>query len=298
MPYFFLMTTGCLRTPARLGFFLVGFFLVGYFNCAVASTMVIKYPKFENELDARHQYQRELIKLILEQTRAEFGDYKIEQTLSNNSGVKRHAILIGQGEQINLLWNSPGTVIAHANVIPIPVDILRGLLGYRICLISRNNRVDFSSLTDVTSLQKISIGQGRGWSDVDIFHFNNIDLVLSPTLDSLLGMVAANRFDCLLLGAAEIEGIYQENIATMHMLTIEPSLAVYYDFPTYFYISEKFPKIAERFLKGMNMIQENGEFEQLFNRYYKNALEKLNMKSRHTICLRSPYLPLANQCPQ
>lgn len=260
-------------------------------------TMVIKYPKFEGISEERQSYRLELIKLILERTKAEYGDYRLERYIGQDPGAKRQAILVSNGDAINMVWSSPGTVIAKAGVIPIPIDILRGLLGHRVCLINHNNKLNFNAITDVNSLQSIRIGQGLGWTDIAIYNFNNITPISASTFDGLVGMLAANRFDCAPLGINEIEDIYKEKRSDMPMLSIEPSLLIYYDFPVYFYVSARYPRIAERIKKGLQTIHNSGEFDRLFDRYYHDKFKALNVKERRVICLKSPYLPEDKQCP-
>lgn len=99
--------------------------------------MVVRYHLRPGLTDAHNAYQFELIKQTLEVTKEEYGNYSIEPySLAPNA--KRQAILISEGDLLNIHWASPGTPIATANVIPIPVDILQGLLGYRVCLVNKN----------------------------------------------------------------------------------------------------------------------------------------------------------------
>ncbi len=261
-----------------------------------ADPMVIKYIN-RGALDARHAYIYELIKTILEETKAEFGDYKI-QPYENDPGGKRISILIKQGDQINLTWASPGTVRDSTHVIPIPVDLLRGLLGYRVCLINSSTKIPFDKITDASSLNKIRLGQGHTWEDIDIYAFNNINVVMAPTFEGLLTMLALKRFDCLALGANEAVSTYREYVNQISTLAIDKNILIHYDYPIYFYIAKKYPRLAERFKSGMEKIQANGKFMAIFNQYFREDINTLDLKNRRMICLKSPFLPLNNQCPK
>ncbi len=258
--------------------------------------MVIKYPMLKDVSEARQAYKLELIKLILEQTKAEYGTYLLEHYVINDPGANRLALILDKGDQVNLWWSSPGSIIAQKNVIEIPVDILHGQLGHRICLINRESKIDLSNVTDLNAFKSIRIGQGLGWADVDIYSFNGFNPILASSFDGLIGMLAANRFDCVPLGINEIEAIYQEKLSTTPQLLIEPNLQIDYAFPIYFYVSARFPKIAERLKNGFKTIQANGEFKTLFNKYFPQNFENLNLEKRRVICLKSPYLPLEKQC--
>ena len=264
---------------------------------AASQPMIINYPNtMDSAATDAKAYKLELIKLLLDSTRAEYGDYTLNLPVLNVSGVKRQSLLISEAKQINVLWTTPSSPIAMAEAIQIPVDILRGLLGYRICLINRNGSANFDSVTDVASLGKISVAQGLGWPDVDIYEFNNIQPITTNSFEALVSMLAANRFSCLPLGINEINGSLQDYSAKMPMLAIEPNIIIYYDFPIYFYVSAKTPEVAERFKLGFKKIAANGKFERLFLKYHQSQLENLNLRSRRTICLKNPGMPLEKQC--
>ncbi len=257
--------------------------------------MVVRYPD-EGTVWPTYLYRYELIKQILETTRSEYGDYRLEPYRAKDPGVKRQAMLISEGDQINLLWASPGTAIANANVIPIPVDILKGTLSSRICLTNRMSRSKLNAVTDIKTLKNIRIGQGAGWADVEIYTFNKIPTVLSSSFAGLFGMLATNRFECIAFGIDEINYIYSEKTQEMPMLEIDKTFLIYYDFPVHFYVSAKYPELAERFKKGMLKLQMNGEFDRLFDHFYQDKLKGLNLNARRVICLKSPFVPLEKQC--
>lgn len=263
---------------------------------AADSVMVIKYAT-GHAPDTRHgyDYAYELMRLILEETKAEYGDYRIEAYVTELD-AKRQAVLLTQGDLINLSGNSSGTVVAGSESIRIPFDIYRGLLGRRVCLTNGGSATRFDSVTDLNSLKNIRVGQSKGWADIEIYNFNKLPLVQASTFEGLLGMLIAGRFECLALGINEIGSIYESNRGKMPKLQIEKSLLLYYEYPFYFYISAKYPKLAERFKVGMEKIQANGEFDQLFIFYFRKNLDALNIKSRRVICLQSPFIDKKTQC--
>lgn len=286
-----------MRCTALNSLILVLCLAMGSCYCLAAKPpMLIKYPSFTNAPKAPDAYRLQLIALILEQTRGEYGDYQMERPQFDADSSKRQALLLDEGSRVNVMLSSPGTSISQVDVIAIPFDILRSLLGNRVCLINRNQKVDFSQVKDSASLSSISLGQGFGWTDLDIYAFNNIQPKTAPTFDGLITMLAASRFGCLPLGVDEINPILQDYAVQWPSLGIEPSLLIQYDFPVYFYISAKEPLLAERFKLGIKKIQANGEFDRLFAQFYQKKLDNLHVNKRRVICLKSPYLPLENQC--
>ncbi len=241
--------------------------------------------------DARHAYKFELIRAILDSTHSEYGDYKIIP-FGEEPSAKRQSLLISEGKILNLLWASPGTAIARGEVITIPVDILRGLLGFRVCLINPSN---FPS-GPIESLTQLQLAQGLNWADMEVYRFNGLLPKQGPTFESLFEMLAAQRYHCLPLGADEAMFTWREKKVLYPFLTLEPNLLIYYDYPVYLHVSKQIPALAERVALGLKKLQANGEFLRLFNKHHATDVAQLRLDQRKVFCLKSPYLPLAGQC--
>lgn len=197
---------------------------------------------------------------------------------------------------MNIQWASPGTPIAQAEVITIPVNILRGLLGFRLCLVNREQLPLFAGIQTVEDLRKIKIGQGQDWTDTLIYKINRVPLFESSGLEQLFPSLASQRFECIALGANEILVKYTERKATYPRMVIEPELLLYYHFPTYLFVSKHHPLLAARIEKGLKLLQSSGEFDRLFRAHFASNLAPLNLHKRRIICLKSPYQPELDSC--
>lgn len=278
---------------------LTSLLVLACFSSALAAAderelMIIKYH-FSDSGDYHHGYNIELIKRIFEVTRPEFGDYLI-QTYSQAPIAKRQAVLLNEGKLLNMQWSSPGTDIAGAEVIEIPIDILRGLQGYRVCMINADANIDFSKVVDVESFKKLRIAQGSAWGELPIYYYNGITPLEPPTLGGLYPMLGFKRFDCVPLGVNEISTILEVEKPHFPFLAIEKSLLIYYDFPIYFYVSKKYPVIAKRMELGLKRMIASGEFTNLFNQFHQKKLAQLHVKDRRLICLKSPLSKETHQC--
>lgn len=258
--------------------------------------MVVRYSEPGNSDAARFGYQYDLMHLILEQTRKEFGDYSIETYRGPELTIQRYAVLLNEGVTVNVGWGPPGSKISKSDSTPINIDIFHNLLGYRICLINKTATIDLAGIKSLTDFRRVRVGQGVNWADIPIYTHNDITTVGAPTFESLFQMLALNRFDCLALGANEVQNLYREKKDIYPALRVDQHLLLYYSFPIYFYVSNKAPKLIERIKLGLQKIQVNGEHDRLFIRHHGNDLESLNLKKRNIICLKSPYLPTVGQC--
>jgi hypothetical protein len=258
--------------------------------------MIVSYNKIKaiSSLSDAYAYRDELIFQIFEVTRPEYGDYQI-QFYETELTSMRQAQLLGEGKVLNLAWGSPGTTIAKANAIPIAIDILNGLLGYRICLINKNAPLNIDKTSDLASLHDIKIGQGL-WIDIDFYKFNHIDPVAVPSFDNLFSMLSAKRIDCIALGINEIESIYLNKKQHFPIIGMDDKLLIYYYFPTYLYVSKNTPALAKRIELGLTKMKNSGAFDDLFLKHHEKNLANLELKNRKVICLRSPYLKNSDAC--
>ncbi len=258
------------------------------------SKMVVRYRDPEERHDLQI-YKFELIHRAMELTRKEFGDYQNIPYQGFDTGQQRWATLISEGKLVNLAWVSPGTAVAKANVIPIPIDIMHGLLGFRVCLINKNASVKFDEILKSGALSSIKIGQGSNWDDVAIYHHNNINPILSPNFSSLFDMLGFKRFDCIALGVDEVFLIQHEKKSRYPFLAIEDKLLIYYEYPIYLHVSKTEPKLAMRLQLGLEKMQQSGELVKLFKEYHPYDFASLRLDSRKVICLKSPYVDAHKQ---
>ncbi len=277
------------------GLIISGFLVIYSHGQAVAAEpMAVSYHRSDAN-DSQNRFQFELIERAMEVTRTEFGDFVL-RPYGGAPTAKRQSILMSEGKLMNIQWASPGTPIAQAEVIPIEVNILRGLLGLRICLINRADLPRFAQIQSLEDLRQIKIGQGQDWTDTLIYQLNRIPLFESAGLRQLFPLLATRRIDCLPLGANEIGVKFTEQHLQYPDMVIEPELLLYYNFPTYLYVSKRHPHLAERVIAGLQIMNASGEYDRMFWRYFAQHLAPLELHKRRIICLKSPYMPEAEQC--
>ena len=259
------------------------------------ASMVVRYYN-RGDADAHHAYKFELIEKALEITRPEYGDYLIDPYRLQPSS-KRQPVMVSEGKLLNLIWASPGTHHTQGDVVAIPIDISKGALGYRVCLIT-SNTPPFDNIKQLEDLRGIRIGQIKDWADTRIYQHNGIQPVSASNYEGLFEMLSFDRFDCLALGANEVMLAYRAKKTTYTSLKVDSQLLIVYKYPLYFYVSKKFTDLAERIETGLKKLQKNGEFDQLFNKHFGNDIKALALDQRKIICLQSPYTdPKEQSCP-
>lgn len=267
---------------------------VSHWCAAQAEPMVVRYH-ITPGTEKHTRYQFDLVERALEVTRAEFGDYRVEPYTEAPTAM-RQALLLSEGRAMNMQWASPGTPIAKADVLTVPVDILQGLLGYRVCIVNKARLPAFAQVQRLQDLQQFKIGQGIGWADMLIYQHNQVPVLGASKLNYLFPMLASERFDCLALGVNEVAIKFAEEQQAYPALVIEPSLLIYYEFPIYIYVSKKTPLLAQRLELGLARLQASGEFNQRLQDYFGAHISQLKLNERHIVCLHSPYLADQAQC--
>ncbi len=289
--------------PARIAVGVLAVFFMSARPCLAAdekvaqtdSKMTVRYRDPEDQRSLQN-YKFELVHRAMELTRTEYGDYDNIPYLGPDTGQQRWASLMSEGKLINVAWVSPGTSVASANVVAIPIDVMRGFLGFRICLINAKAPLDLGDVVKTGTLNSLRIGQGATWDDIHIYRYNNINPILGPTVVSLFDMLGFGRFDCIAMGVNEVFTLLNEKKASYPFLAVDSKLLIYYDFPIYIYVSKAQPRLAERMLVGMTKMQQSGEIDKLFKEYYPEDFSALKLEARKLICLRSPFSKNPDQC--
>ena len=268
--------------------FIILFTIATPFYAGAATTKVI-YPAGEVENDTRYNDVIEILRTALEKTRSKYGDYECS---ASTSIVPKKRIIDDLGRDnrsINIIWN-PTSDELEKKILAIRIPLRKGLLGYRIGLIRKEDQSKFDQIKTEDDLKKIIVGQGIDWSDNGVYHAHKINVVEAPYAH-LGKMLSAGRFDMFPRGVGEILGEYAQYHASYPDIVIEKNLLLYYQFPYYFFFNPKDKQLKERVEAGLQLMRKDGSFDAIFNKYNMTSIDKLNLKGRRIIRLSNPLLP-------
>jgi len=252
-------------------------------------TMVYVFPKMESETgDHRFDDIHEILQMALEKTAPNYGPYSLK---SSDIGMNeaRYMHELRSGKMVNIAWSSTSTR-KEEEYIPIRIPLRKGILGYRLLLISRERQKQIAKIKTKADLSRFTIGQGIGWGDVELYRYNGIN-VIDSGYDNLFQMVTKKRVDIFPRGINEIFLEYESRKKQFPGLMIEPSLALYYPWPYYFFLPKSEKILAERVEKGLRLMLKDGSFEKIFWKYNGEAIEKADLGHRRIIYLQNPLLP-------
>lgn len=102
-----------------------------------------------------------------------YGPYVID-AYSEPMSTQREIEEVISGRLINVIASDPGHPDLNAQTIPIAIPIDKGLLGYRVALIRRDQQTRINEVNDIQGLRLLNVGQGQDWGDVPVYRFNRI----------------------------------------------------------------------------------------------------------------------------
>lgn len=172
---------------------------------------------------------------------------------------------------------------------PIRIPLFKGLFGYRVLLIRKQEQARFDQVNTRQDLTKFLGGQGTHWPDTLILQANGLRVTTAETTESLFRMIAAKRFDYFPRGVSEawFELLQRKDAK----LEVENKLLLYYPTAIYFFVNKNNEELAQRIEKGMEVLIDNGKFDQFFYNHPRINTGMERLRSRRIIELKNPYLP-------
>lgn len=251
---------------------------------------VIYSPSPVSKDDKRFDYGISLLTSVLTKTIATYGSFNIQPAKGMNVGRAIEFLKTDDAQAVNVIWTTSSTE-RERSLIPIRIPIRKGLLGYRIFLINKADQTKFSNIQTLEELKKLRVGQGHIWNDVKVFKENSFSIVTGPSYEGLFRMLIEGRFDYFSRGINEAPSEYEARKDRYPNLSLEDSILLYYPWPKYFFTSKENPKLAQRIEQGLKMMIQDGSFEELFLKYHKEDIKRVNLQERKLFRIANPLLP-------
>lgn len=241
----------------------------------------------------RDDYQFALMNLALDKTIEDYGPYKALRVVESYS-TSRLRREINRGEVVNVHVGPWRPLESSEDKLPerslrVNIPVFNGLLGYRRLLIRRDDLERFKAIKTEADLKKLTVGQARGWVDVDIYKHNGYAIDDSPNAASLYAMLAKKRFDYLPISLLEAESALSAKPEFSEQLMLAPDLLIYLPLPFIFYVNIHEPNLAERLEKGLNMAKKDGSFERLFKQFFATEVQSARKLQQRLLVLQNPF---------
>ena len=205
---------------------------------------------------------------------------------------------VSQNRGMSLLQSGAIQVIAlgtnrerEAAMLPVKIDILRGIVGYRIFIIDAADQERIARMDDTAFRERMTFGLNSQWADVPVMRANGYTVMTTTDYERLFGMLAARRFDALPRGLNEAELELGERREAYPQLAIEQTRALFFPYPIYFWVNKEDAPLARRIEQGLRAALADGSFRRLFETYHASAIAAMAKEKRRVVRLDNPILP-------
>lgn len=250
---------------------------------AYAEPILIKSQAVGNDND---KYAFEMLQLALSYSN---GKYKITSDTANDKTLARTMSEIESGD-ITVMWTATDQE-KEDKMLPVRIPLYKGLFGYRIFIINKENQSKFSNIQTLDDLKKISLGQGTSWADTKILEANGLNVIKTMKYPSLIYMVDGGRFDAFPRGVHE-PWAEVKNYPTLNLM-VESRLMLVYKMPFYLFVNKSNSVLAKDIEDGFNLAIADGSFNKHFyaNPAVQEVIENANLRNRKIFELKNPSLP-------
>lgn len=234
-----------------------------------------------------------LLDLALRKT-PEYGPYVIVRSEEMNQGRALRELGSDNARAVHVA-NVATSPEREDNLLAVTIPIDGGLLGYRVCVTTRDMLAKFQDITRLADVREknIRFGQGRHWPDTRILEANGLSVVTHTQYENLFPMLKGGRFECFARGVSEV--VYDLDLEQDDDLVIEPNLLFTYTMPSYFFVGRSDMALAMRIQLGLERSIFDGSFLTFLGRYFAQPLEQLNLSHRRVFHLGNPWLPGAEK---
>lgn len=246
------------------------------------------------------KYFVDLLGQALEHTRNE-GAYTLKPTETVIPGGRLISEIADNTGVISIMTRG-SNIEEEKKLLPIRIPLDRGLLGYRIMLVRKQDLPKFAAIQSVDELKQMRIGQGSRWPDTKILEAAGFKVTKAYYTAGLMRMLNEERFDMFARATWEAAANFSDaQKQKLDDLVIEPSLAVAYPYPRIFMVSRKGdgPLLAARIERGLRLMIKDGSFDKAFNEFFGPAIESTQLRTRKIFRvdnkLLSPETPLEDK---
>lgn len=244
-------------------------------------TINVRVPQKER----KDKYYYDILELALRETESE-GAFTID--IIEVEGPQINELTQTNDNKVDVVWMMTNFEREY-HARPVKIPLTQGLLGYRICMISRGNEKLFDNIKSLTDFKggNHSIGQVHDWPDTRILRESGINVKSYETKSFLFHKLEQGDIDCFARGTNEI----WDELATHKNLTFDNNFFFKYRSPIYFFVEKNNHVLAERIERGLKSALENGEFCRLLMLHYREAISKAKLTDRNMIKLENYDLP-------
>lgn len=250
----------------------------------IDSPLKLVMPPSRSGLDVRDEYPVRLLKAALDDANIAYSITHSDRQMPQSQVIRQ--VISGNG--INLMW-SMTSVQREEELLPIRIPLFRGLIGWRIFLIHKDNQALFDGLKTEKALRSLVAVQGLDWPDLIILRASGFRTTSLTEYDAMFDAVENKRVHYFPRSVREVWG--ELELRKDQDLKVETEWAVHYPTAAYFFVSRDNKALAATIENALLRTVANGKFEQMFMEEHKQYLDRANFAKRKIIHIDNPLLP-------
>ncbi len=253
---------------------------------ARAEPVKVWLPRSIGVADPQLLYIRRLVELALEQAGVEVALTLVDKEMAQG----RSLLELARGDgPLDLMWTMTTRQRETSGLLPVRIPIDRGLMGWRLLLVRRDDLTRWRRLRKLADLRPLLAGQGHDWPDTEILRANGLKVLTSATHDALFRMLASGRFDYLPRAIMEVDAELADNRHPRR--AVVPGLMLHYPAASYLFVSPRRPDLARLLQVGLEKAVAEGSLQRLHQAHFGAALRAYPVSREGVIHLSNPLLP-------
>ncbi len=260
------------------------FFALIFFAQISHADEKIRYARQETLLDKRDEYPVEMLKLALQEAGSKSSLEPAPIFMPQGRVLQE----LEQGRYVDIAWTMTSPE-REARLLPIRICLYKGLMGWRIPLVTRENEDLLGKVKSLDDLKKMTAGQGYDWPDTGILRSAGLKVETGTHYESLFKMLKASRFDYFPRSVVEIWD--EANTAPDSNIVVDQHVLLRYKVGFYFFVNRNNAALAETIRCGLEKALKDGSFNTLFYQYYGDAIHLAQLGKRTVIDIDNNLLP-------
>jgi hypothetical protein len=185
----------------------------------------------------------------------------------------------------------------EGRLLPIRIDILRGLVGFRLLIIRAADQDRIARMDDEAIRRQLTFGLNSQWADLPIMQAAGYKVATSTKHETLFEMLSSGRFDAFPRGTNEARQEIAQRKSIYPQLALEKTKALYFPYPIYFWVNKTNRALAETIERGLQLALRDGSFDRLFLSFHAADIAALAAEHRHVIMVDNALLPPGTPAP-
>ena len=241
----------------------------------------VRVAKEQRTLYPRDHYLYELLNTALKNT-----PYQTE-LISVHPHQQRSLMQLSRG-QLDIHWSMTST-LREKIAIPVRIPLFKGLIGWRVLLVASDSEQRFVNIETENELKRLLAVQGHDWPDAKILMNNGYRVKPLPHYEAMFSLTKSQRVEYFPRSVIEV---HDELKQFGRGLAIDKHILLKYPTAFYFFVNKEKKELATALQLGLLKMQQSGEFDTIFSRYFRENLSKLELSKRRTFELENHLLPL------